>query len=314
MENLSTQNNQPVNFNIPSDKGSLPKKAFFYIVVLFFFFLIIYFGFLSAPKKFPVGGVFSINTGDTLRDVSKNLKEQNLIRSRTVFETFVILYGGEKHILIGDYLFKEKVPVFEVARRVAMKERNLAPLKITIPEGFTNLEIAETFSSKLKNFDEVKFLEAAKDKQGFLFPDTYFSFSEDNEQDVLAYMQENFDKKIQTVQKEILASGKSQTEILIMASIIEKEAKGDSDRAVISGILWNRISKHMPLQVDADMWTYKNKGLPASPICNPGIEAIKAAIKPANSPYLYYLHDTEGEIHYAKTFEEHKLNKAKYLK
>ena len=314
MENLSTQNNQTVKFNVPSDKGSLPKKAFFYIVVLFFFFLIFYFGFLSAPRKFPVNAVFNINTGDTLRDVSKNLKDQNLIRSRVMFETFVILYGGEKHILIGDYLFKEKVSVFEVARRVAMKERNLAPIKITIPEGFDNLEIAETFSAKLKNFDEVKFLELAKDSQGHLFPDTYFFFTSDDEEKVFDSMQKNFEIKIKSAQKEIELSGKSEKSILVMASIIEKEAKGDSDRAVISGILWNRISKHMPLQVDADMWTYKNKGLPASPICNPGIESIRAAIKPVNSPYLYYLHDVDGGIHYAKTFEEHKINKAKYLK
>ena len=99
-----------------------------------------------------------------------------------------------------------------------------------------------------------------------------------------------------------------------MASIIEREAKGDSDRGYISGILWNRINKNMPLQVDAALKTYKTKGLPEQPICNPGLEAIKAAIHPVLSNYLYYLHDKNGVIHYAKTFEEHKKNKLKYLK
>ena len=99
-----------------------------------------------------------------------------------------------------------------------------------------------------------------------------------------------------------------------MASIIERESKGDVDRGYISGILWRRISLGMPLQVDSDLDTYKNKGLPDAPICSPGLKSIEAAIHPKESSYLYYLHDKEGNIHYARTFEEHKLNKIKYLK
>jgi UPF0755 protein len=121
-----------------------------------------------------------------------------------------------------------------------------------------------------------------------------------------------------------------------MASIIEKEAKGEEDRYFISGILWKRISKGIPLQVDAPFLyilgkesseltradlainspfnTYKNKGLTPSPIGNPGLESIKAAIKPKDSPYLYYLHDSDGNIHYAKTYTEHLKNINKYLK
>ena len=98
-----------------------------------------------------------------------------------------------------------------------------------------------------------------------------------------------------------------------MASIIEKEARG-SDRGVISGILWKRLSLGRALEVDAAPETYKVKGLPKAPIANPGLAAIKAAIHPENSPYFYYLHDADGNIHYAKSFEEHKRNKELYLK
>jgi UPF0755 protein len=314
MENLQTQNQNPVSFNIPTEKGKMPKKALFYLVVLFVLFLAFYFFFFSAPKDFPIGQAAIIDPGNTLREVSKNFKDSNFIKSRVAFETLVILYGGEKHITIGDYVFEKKVSVFEVARRVSMREKTLAAKKITIPEGFTNLEISEISSELLRNFNKEKFLESAKSDQGYLFPDTYFFFSTDSEASVLKALKENFDKKIKTVQKDITSSGKSQKDIIIMASIIEKEANGENDRAVISGILWNRISKKMPLQVDADMWTYKNRGLPESPICNPGLEAIKAAIYPVKSSYLYYLHDADGGIHYARTFEEHKANKAKYLK
>jgi len=312
MEDLSPQNE--THFNISSRKSFLHKKSVFYFVFLFFFLSILYFLFLSAPINFPKGAVLNIEQGESLRDISKDFKDKKIIRSRVVFEAFVIIYGGERHILVGDYLFENKISVFEVARKIAQKERNIAPVKVTIPEGFNNLEIADAFSAKLKNFDKDKFLTEAQDVQGYLFPDTYFFFSSDDDVDVFNYMRNNFDKRIKTIQKDLDASNKSEKEIIIMASLVEKEAKGDNDRGIISGILWNRILKKMPLQVDAAPETYKTKGFPESPICNPGLEAIEASIKPIKSSYLYYLHDKDGVIHYAKTFDEHKKNIAKYLK
>ena len=103
-------------------------------------------------------------------------------------------------------------------------------------------------------------------------------------------------------------------EIITMASLIEREAKGSVDRNMISGILWNRFNKGILLQVDSAPETYKIKGLPDNPICNPGIEAIKSALNPENSSYLFYLHDKSGMIHYAVTFVEHQKNIVKYLK
>ena len=121
-----------------------------------------------------------------------------------------------------------------------------------------------------------------------------------------------------------------------MASLIEKEASGEKDRNIVSGILWKRIEKGIPLQVDAPFLyilgkesseltksdlsinspfnTYKYKGLTPSPIGNPGLDSIKAAINPEDSPYLYYLHDAEGNIHYARTYSEHQKNIRTYLK
>jgi len=103
-----------------------------------------------------------------------------------------------------------------------------------------------------------------------------------------------------------------------MASLIEREGKGEirgqTDRVFISGILWKRLSMNMPLQVDAAPSTYKSRGLPEAPIANPGLESIKAALYPKSSPYLYYLHDKNGLIHYAKSFSEHRQNILKYLK
>ena len=126
-------------------------------------------------------------------------------------------------------------------------------------------------------------------------------------------MTDNFEKKVSSLKPRIVASGKTEEDIIKMASLIEEEAKGDVDRAIISGILWKRLAIGMPLQVDAVPDTYKTKGLPENPISNPGLKAIEAAIHPENSSFLYYLHDKDGNIHYARSFEEHKTNKRKYL-
>lgn len=269
--------------------------------------------FLNSPIDFPTGSITSINQGESLRSVSLKLKENHIIRSRTVFEAFVIIYGTEKHVISADYFFENKLPVYEVARRIAKGERHLAPVKVTIPEGFNIFDIALLFSSKLPTFNKDKFLLEAKAFEGYLFPDTYFFFTTDGEGQVIKSMSENFKKKIATLKPKIIASGKTEKEIIIMASLIEGEAKGENDRAFISGILWKRLKLGMALQVDSAPETYKVRGLPKNPIGNPGLKATLASIEPKASPYLYYLHDKDGKIHYAKSFTEHRANIKKYL-
>ncbi len=130
---------------------------------------------------------------------------------------------------------------------------------------------------------------------------------------------------------------KNTHDILTMASIVEKEVKHDQDRAIVADILWRRIQKNWALQVDSSVhyavdktgdvyttakerqidsyWnTYKYPGLPPGPICNPSTESIQAALYPAKNDYWYFLSDTEGNMHYAKTLDEHNQNKYKYLK
>lgn len=290
------------------------SRKFIYIICLVICLFIFYFLFLSAPADFPLPSVVRIEKGSSLRNVSSILKKQNIIHSRTAFEFFVIIMGGEKHMISANYLFENKLPVFEIARRISGGEHNMAPVTLTIPEGLNLNQIADMAVSKLVDFDKAKFLLAVKDKEGYLFPDTYFFLVNANEIDVIKSMTENFEKKLTPLLPEISSSGKTKKDIIIMASIIEWEAKGDTDRGVISGILWKRIKIGMPLQVDAALETYKTKGLPRSPIGNPGLEAIKASIHPQSSPYFYYLHDKNGNIYYAKTFSEHKENIARYLK
>lgn len=247
-----------------------------------------------------------------LRNASLKLKEEHIIRSRIAFEAFVIIYGGEKHIIPVNYLFENKLPVWQVARRLTKGESHIAPVVATIPEGFDLHQISDILAPKLMNFNKNKFLSEAR--EGYLFPDTYFFLVTANEMDVLKSMSENFEKKISSINSVIISSGKTEKQIVTMASIIEREAKGNIDRGFISGILWRRFNAGRPLQVDAASETYKMVGLPKNPISNPGLEALKAAIYPEHSPYFFYLHDRNGSIHYAKNFAEHEINRLKYLK
>ena len=306
--------------NLPSsDKPEYPefklnKKIVIYALGLVAFLIFFNFLFLSAPGDFPSGTVVKIEPGMSLHSVSLKLKNEHIIRSRVVFEAFIIIFDGEKRTISTNYYFENKLPVYEIAKRISKGEHGMAPISVTIPEGFNADQIGDTFAEELMNFNKAKFLLQAKDLEGYLFPDTYFFLTTDGEKEVVGSMSENFKKKIAPLLPEIMASDKSEKDIIIMASIIEKEAKGNADRDIISGILWKRISINMPLQVDAAMETYTTKGLPDKPIGNPGLLAIKAAIHPKDSPYLYYLHDKDGNIHYAKNFAEHIKNKLKYLK
>lgn len=176
-------------------------------------------------------------------------------------------------------------------------------LKVTIPEGYAIKDIADSFRA-FKNFNRENFFKITESKEGYLFPDTYFFNGDETEEDVAKKMEENFKSK----------AGDAKPEIIIMASLLEKEVKTIEDKKIVSGILWKRLKVDMPLQVDAAPETYEHKGLTPLPICNPGLDSIQSALNPSESPYWYYLSDKQGNIHYAKTFEEHKINKEKYLR
>lgn len=173
--------------------------------------------------------------------------------------------------------------------------------------------------------------------EGFLFPDTYEITSTMTPQDFIEKALENFQKKLNSeIRSEIVAQGKTIFEILTMASLLEKEVQTYDDKQLVSGILWKRLEAAMPLQVDATTSystgkratkisreetqidspynTYLYQGLPLGPIANPGIESIRAALHPEESPYWYYLSTPEGKTIFSKTLQEHNQAKAKYLK
>jgi UPF0755 protein len=292
--------------------------------------------FLLPPASFPTPYTASIEPGQPLVSISAELKEDGVIRSRQLFEMLIITFGGDKNISHGDYYFEKPVTVVELALRIAGREFGVDRTRVTIPEGFTNKQIAARLGQELSNFDTELFMTLAKDQEGYLFPDTYIFFPWTTPEAVVTTLRKTFDTKTASLQSDITASKRSFEDIMVMASLIEKEARGDNDRELIAGILWKRIDTGMLLQVDAPFLyvlgkesseltrsdlaidspfnTYRYKGLPPSPIGNPGLASIKAALNPKASPYLYYLHDKDGTIYYARTYTEHLENIRKYLR
>jgi UPF0755 protein len=298
--------------------------------------LFIYFAFIAAPFQFPAGAYVSIPSGTTLDEAAASLKERNIIRSAYLFEVLVRMAGSQHHLIAGEYFFPGKESVLSVALRLGAGDFEVDPARVRVFEGSTVEEIGALLNKSIPDFDLAAFMREARGKEGYLFPDTYFFMPGQDEHAILGAFANNFATHIAKIQSQIDASGHSLSDVIVMASILEREAASTYDRRVIAGILWKRIKLGMPLQVDAvfpyiigknsfDLTrddlktespynTYVNKGLPPGPIANPGLDAILAAVTPIQTSYVYYLSDNEGVMHYSDTYAQHLAAKQKYLR
>lgn len=295
--------------------GNLDKRpSYFRSFVIFAFFVLCAYLIINcfAPSNFPKDEIFYFEDGITLKELSTDLEMKNLIKSKLIFQTIVVSAGAENKINGGYYKFENADNVFSIASKIIHGIHGIPQAKITIPEGFTNEEMAKAFSAKLPQFSQTEFLQKVASKEGYLFPETYFFYVTEGTDQVIKKLEDTFVKKVDPFFENITKLSKEDT--IILASIIEGEASGQNDREIISGILYNRLAKGERLQVDVARETYKLAGLPAKPICNPGLASIKAAINPTKSSYYFYLHDKDGGIHFAKTYQEHLTNIRKYLK
>lgn len=290
----------------------------------------------APPISFPVHNLATIKTGSSVTETANNLAAAGVIKWPLVFRLVLALSRGESLVVAGDYYFEQPINVWRVAGRVARGEYDLAAVKVTFPEGTSAKEMGEILNAALPNFDLPAFVAAALPLEGQLFPDTYFFQPTIKVAEIIKRLQTNFQDKIQPLESAIKKSERALDQIIIMASLIEKEARTDEARRTIAGILWKRLDEGMPLQVDAvfpyiidkntfelsrqDLATsspyntYRFRGLPAGPITNPGLEAIAATLDPIPTDYWYYLSDRDSRLHYAVDFDNHLANKAKYLR
>ena len=318
------------------DPLSRRRLAFWAGFILALFLAIFYFIFLAVPRNFPEGKIYNLKSGQNLSTLADHLYSQHIIKSKFFFKGLVFIISGNSKVLEGNYALLRAQNVITLAWRFANGDTEISPIKITIPEGLNSYEIADLLHSDLQTFDESLFLKYATKYEGYIFPDTYFITPGTKEDKIVDLMTSNFDDKIMTLNTQIRAFGKPVSDVIKMASILEEEARTPESRRVVAGILWKRISIGMPLQVDSSFKyingkttktltlddlqldspynSYTNKGLPPTPISNPGLLAIEAAITPIKTPYLYFLTDSNGNMHYAANYDEHVANKAKYIK
>lgn len=279
--------------------------------------------------------VVRINEGQTLAEAAITIQSAHVVQFTFPATLLLTFFGGERGLKAGAYVIQPTTPPIMALWQMAHGEFGVDPIKVTIPEGSTSYEIAEILKNKFLNFDAQKFAALAKEQEGFLFPDTYFFLPTATEGEVIQAMEENFKRHIDSVSQQIAKSGKSLRELVTIASLLEKEARTTETRETIAGIIDNRLKINMPLQIDAvfgyiketdtfnptlrDLATdspynlYRNKGLPPGPIANPGLDAILAAASSTPSNYLYYLTGHDGNMYYAKTFEQHVANRRAYL-
>lgn len=306
------------------------QKIFLFVSTLALAWVIL----TSPPLTFKDGTVVTISKGDSVKIISQKLKEQKVIQSQSLFTNIVIFFNLDNKIVAGDYIFKSPHTIHDVIKRISTGDYQIQVKKITLIEGLTVIEMADILSKEFYNIKREEFIEKALPYEGYLFPDTYYFAENVTPDEVITKMRGTFDEKI-AEDGTILQSKKSLKDIVIMASIIEKEATADTMQE-ISNILWHRLDITMPLQVDASFVyergkhtfelsledlrtdspynTYVRYGLTPTPISNPGLSALKAAAYPEPTKNLYFLTGDDGEMYYAQTLKQHEANKDKHFK
>ena len=300
---------------------ALPKKTLLtYAVILIVGIVCVYAvsALRTVPAQFPVGTTFTINENESLRAVSKQLEDEHIIFSAFIFRIWVSFINKDRHVQLGVYEFPTALTLEGIVKKLVFTGPDHPLLQVTIPEGSTTREIVENIITVVPNLSLEKLLAiiSSRTANGRLFPSTYFLLPSVTEEKVIDTMMMTFDTAYSThfSHSPIPILLAKQNNVIILASILEGEAKTPEDMKIVAGILLKRLRLGMPLQVDVAKETYIKKGLPKVPINNPGLTSLEAALYPTPSEYLYYITGKDGTMYYAKTFEEHKKNIKNHLR
>lgn len=317
-------------------------RKFSFLLILLSFILVLIFAWWSQATG-PVDSankslqIFVIPQGQETVEIIEGLKEEGLIKSPLAFKIFLLKENLWGKLQAGDFRLSPSMSARKLAFTLI---EGRIDVWLVLPEGLRAEEIAEKTSEVLDRKEELEeVLPNFQKEEGYLFPDTYLVPREAGLRDVITMLKQNFYTKTLSWQEQILESDLSLEEALILASLVEREAKYDEDRVKVAEILIQRLNNDWPLQVDAsvqylsgsqgDWWpkvtqedlqidspynTYFYRGLPPTPICNPGLKSLESVLKAGETPFWYYLSDKKGKMHYAETLEEHEENVARYLK
>ncbi|MDD4107053.1 MAG: endolytic transglycosylase MltG [Candidatus Shapirobacteria bacterium] len=283
--------------------------------------------------------IFIVNEGEGIQTISQNLFQDGFIKNEHAFLIYSIITRQNNKLQSGTFRLSASLSVPEIIKKLT--SGGISDYWLKIIDGSRLEEIARLFPSGL-SFNSQEFLTKYKLKEGYFFPDSYLIPSYFNLDQTVEVINKNFVEKFAKA-KENSTSNLIDEDIVILASLLEREGRSLESKQMIAGIIINRLNLGKPLQIDATAqyardnlsknittyWqpvskqdlqidssynTYKNQGLPPRPICSPGYNSLFAAFHPTDSDYIYYITGNDGKMYYAVTFEEHNSNIAKYLK
>jgi len=323
-------------------EGSKPrsfKKIFIglsILIVIGVFSVYFFNEIIKSPVDFPVDVPVTVSEGTTLREAVTLMKEGGYVKSEFALFAYFTIYHDSDSVKASTYVFNEPLDLKDLTDRLIKGNYTEGLIKLTHIEGERTETFAERALQILVDFDKETFLLLAKEHEGKLFPETYLIPDDYTAEKLFELLTSTFQEKIDPLQEQIDRHELSLDEIIILASILEREANSLESKKMVSGILQNRLAINMPLQVDASVEyildkplsellpedlkidspynTYLNTGLPPTPIGNPGLEAIKAVLQATSSEYMFYITGNDGEFYYAENFNEHKRNVARYLR
>ncbi len=295
-------------------------------------------GTLPVDRSDKKSAIFVVKPGQGLIEITNDLEKSDLIRNRLVFYAVIKQLGIEKKVEAGDYRLSKSMDAFTIAKTMT---HGTLDVWVTIIEGLRKEEIAELMD-KAVDIAQIEFTKKAQ--EGYLFPDTYLIPRGATADSVISIMNNNFNNQFNPALKaKVVKLGLTTDQAVALASIVEREARFKQDRQPVASVLLHRLKQGIALQSDVTVqyalgyqenektwWkpevtiedtktdspynTYLHPGLPPGPICNPGLAALTAVAEAdPTTPYLFYLADKHGHLHYAKNAEEHQKNIDKYL-
>lgn len=310
-------------------------------LILFIFFLGLFLVIRYLEPYFSDADILvSIPAGVNAKGIARLLKEKKLLLSENLFLLLAEIKKVENKIKAGTYRLNPKMSGFEILKNLV--EGKTYAFKITIPEGYIAKEIAHLLTEK-GLVDEEKFLSLVEKKklEGYLYPETYYLSPGMGEEKIIEIMFSRFNKVFTPeMEKRAKELKQNREKIVILASIIEKEAQKDEERRLISAVFHNRLKKgwflescatvnyalekefnqkkgrlsYKDLEIASPYNTYRNYGLPPGPICNPGLASINAALYPQESEAMFFVADGEGTHKFSRYYSEHLNNRPKKAK
>ncbi len=315
----------------------MKKYILLFVVVVFFASTFSGFQFLnSSPKENVRSPLFSIEKGQNIAQIAFNLKSQGYIRSELFFIALIRFSGNARKVKSGQYDLSSSLKSTDILKKFVRGV--VAMTKFMVPEGFTIQQIAELLENEgIVSSDQ--FIKATKDPhilnkhkipfknaEGFLFPDTYIIAKDLTASQIVDFMIERFFFNLRNISSENFDE-EEMKKLVIIASLVEKEARLETERPFISAVFYNRLAKgkrlescatiqyilgktkerllYSDLRIDSPYNTYLNAGLPPGPISNPGFGSLKAAIQPADVDYLFFVSKRDGSHYFSTTYEEH---------